>query len=246
MQPFVAYDPASSLPPTLPAQMLQPRHVTRSYAPLPAAYNAPSETVPVKPVEPVEGPSVTERILDFLVAQQQALAERERARSASVSVEPEPSALTASDLVGASFAEVEAFCEAVAPAALRQLRSAYQRLTEGDTEALTHCATSCRRALKTIADGVFPPQSTPHIDRAGQEREVGEQQHLNRLLAFVDVHAGNRMSRKEMTALSATLDALHATACKGVHDEVDKREAEQTLLRTYLVLDEVRRAHAVS
>lgn len=235
----VVYDAIERLPASLPAQMLQPvtANPTFSYAPAPGT-RAPS--VPVKPVELETGPSKTERILDFLMAQQRAMEARAQREPEAEAASPSPAALApvhgiVEDLVG----QVETFCGERVPSAFRQLRAARKRLADGDEESLSHCATSCRRALKSVADKLFPAQETPHTDRTGREREVGEEQYLNRLLAYIELRAGPSLPDTEMTQLAATLDALYAMACKGVHADVDHGEAARTLLRTYMVLGEV-------
>lgn len=171
-QHVVAVDPAAGFPPSLPAQMLQPltQEVPLSLPPP----GSRSQAVAVKPVEPVVGPSTTERILDFLVEQQRQMAERAPVAAPETSA-PVVELPEAQDLFGRMGQRVDEFCAAVAPAAAGQLLAARKRLGEGDPEALTHCATSCRRALKSVADAVFPAQDDPHIDRSGKEREVGEE-----------------------------------------------------------------------
>lgn len=235
----VVYDAIDRLPASLPAQMLQP--VTAfSYAPAPGAR---AQSVPVKPVELETGPSKTERILDFLVAQQREMAKRAEREVEAAALSTEELAQV-QGIVEQLVEDVEVFCSERAPAAFRQLRSARKRLAEGDEESLSHCATSCRRALKSVADELFPPQTTPHVDRQEREREVGEEQYLNRLLAYIELRLGAALPGTELTQVAATLDALYATANKGVHADVSRHEAERTLLRTYLVLGDALRAHS--
>jgi len=40
---------------------------------------------------------------------------------------------------------------------LQKIPSVYNRLSEGDPEAVSHAQTSCRRIIDAFADAVYPP-----------------------------------------------------------------------------------------
>jgi len=138
------------------------------------------------------------------------------------------------------------FVRSVSPKAAEQLLSAEERLAVGDSEALSACLTSCRRVLSTIADSIYPPRQEPYVDQSGRTRKVGQDEYLNRLLAFLETSLRSRSSEAIISAqighLSARLDAVYAKACKGVHDDVSIEEARLVLIQTYLFIGEVAKA----
>ena len=119
--------------------------------------------------------------------------------------------------------------------ALRKFPKAYERLAEGDREAISQAMTTCRRIVEAFADSVAPPESDPaEID--GQKLDMGPGKYKNRLNVYV---ARKTTSSSRRQRLRETLSNLHDRACAGVHDDVTPDEARALILSTYVYLGEV-------
>lgn len=142
-------------------------------------------------------------------------------------------------------ASVDVFIAAHAPRAAEQLVALNESMRNGEGESLSHALTSCRRLLMNVADAMFPPRAEPYKDRKGKERTVGPEQYKNRLVAYlaerVESDGSLAILDADLGHLAARIDAVYEKACKGVHDEVDKAEAQLTVIHTYLFLAEVAR-----
>ena len=143
---------------------------------------------------------------------------------------------------------VDIFVRSNCPKAAEQLLAIHERLRDDNSESLAHALTSCRRVLLTVADTVFPPQSADHKDSSGKLRKVGQEQYVNRLMAFLEMHPASgstlAIQRAELEHLGARLSAVYEKTNKGVHAEVSREEANFAVIHTYLVLAEVARAAA--
>lgn len=135
----------------------------------------------------------------------------------------------------------------VAPNALDQLRSAYMRVREGTTEARSHALTSVRRALKSLADRLYPARATPVVGIDGKERILNEQQFLSRLWQYIAEAKANASSKEllvaETTELGRRIDSLNDLASKGVHDKVTEFEVNICVLGAYTVIGAILRLH---
>jgi hypothetical protein len=142
---------------------------------------------------------------------------------------------------------VDALLAVVAPDVLEQMTAAHRRAVEGDREARTHALTSCRRALKAVADLVFPAQAEAFVGKDGTERLVGEDQYKNRLLAFLEGAAHQTAADVVTSTLEdfvKRIDALNSLDGKGVHAEVEQQEVDLCVTQTYLLAGEVLAIHA--
>jgi|GEM_PF-6966939 len=64
--------------------------------------------------------------------------------------------------------------------------AAYKRLEDPKPENLHQAGTPCWRNLKAVADHLYPARS-PIVDtKTGKERLVGDDQSVDRLLAFAE------------------------------------------------------------
>ncbi len=148
-------------------------------------------------------------------------------------------------------ARVDAHLAKLAPEVLEQLTAAYRRTQEGDTEARTHALTSCRRMLRSVADVVFPPSDNPVRGRDGKEHQVGPDQYLARLWAFLDSQIGPGQTARRLTAaalqdIGGRVERLNNLASKGVHEEVTQEEVDLCVLHSFLLAGEVLRLHSLS
>lgn len=133
----------------------------------------------------------------------------------------------------------------LAPGALDELRAGEERLLEGSAPALSQALVSCRRVLKALADVVYPPRTEPVVGPDGKTRKVGDDQYVNRLLAYAIDQTGartaNEVLQAGLDALGRRLNTLNALASKGVHAVIPTEEAHACFAQTYLLSAEILR-----
>ncbi|MEV8143789.1 hypothetical protein [Specibacter sp. NPDC078709] len=133
----------------------------------------------------------------------------------------------------------------LAPAALDELRAGEERLLEGSAPALSQALMSCRRVLKALADVVYPSSVEPVVGTDGKVRKLGDDQYVNRLLAYAiertGAHTAGEVFQAGLDALGRRLNALNALANKGVHAVVAAEEAQACFAQTYLLSAEILR-----
>lgn len=136
--------------------------------------------------------------------------------------------------------EVDTKLKDLCPKALEQFVAAYERLRSGAEEDWSQALISCRRILKSFADSVFPPRTEPYVGKDGKQHDVSDEKYFNRLLAFVDQNTKSPTFGEVMCTqvdyLCKALEAVHNETQKGVHADVTRREADSTVLLTYLLL----------
>lgn len=118
---------------------------------------------------------------------------------------------------------------------LKKLPAVYDRLADGDAEAIPQGLTTCRRMIDAFADAVYPPRDEP-VTVDGKKLKVGEAQTKNRINTYIGAQV--RVSPRR-TRLRQTLENLYGRLCEGVHREVTAQEAQALVLQTYLFLGEV-------
>jgi hypothetical protein len=125
------------------------------------------------------------------------------------------------------------------PEILDQLQTAYRRTREGSPEARSHALTSCRRALKSLADRLYPPRATLVKGLDGKERLLTDAMFVARLWQFVSEAKAGTAAKKilaaEVEQLGQQIDKLNELASKGVHDQVTEFEVNMCVLSTYSV-----------
>ena len=131
--------------------------------------------------------------------------------------------------------DVDAILAAKAAKAFERLPQAFQRLGAGDSEAISHALTTCRRVVESFSDSVFPPRKEP-FHMGTEKMEVGHAQPRNRLRAYIYERIG-KSSRYDR--LNKTLSSLSDRLSSGVHSDVDVGEARALVLQTYLLLGEI-------
>ena len=120
--------------------------------------------------------------------------------------------------------------------ALSKMEQVSERLRNRDPEAVSHALTTCRRLIDSCADYVFPPRAEPYVTRTGSSIEVGAQQVLNRLNAYID---SQEKSAGRRDRLRRSLKDLYSRCSAGTHAEVAHQEARFVFLQTYVVLGEI-------
>lgn len=152
-------------------------------------------------------------------------------------------------LVSSIFEEHRTYVESrlreIAPRAFDQLSAAYRRRAEGGPEARAQALTSCRRALKTVADAVYPARAGEVLGAGGLAREMTDAKYIARLLQYVYEqtrgHGTHDLLAAQIEDLAARLDALNSLASKGVHASVNEYETNQAIIQTYLTIGDVLR-----
>jgi hypothetical protein len=134
----------------------------------------------------------------------------------------------------------------VAPEALAQFQAAYRRHGEADPEALSQALMSCRRVLKTVADGLYPATNEQIIGNDGNPHDMSEDRFIARLAQYAfensaQVEAG--LVAADIDYLGERLHLLNKLASKGVHANVTPSEVEACILRTYLVVGDLLRLY---
>lgn len=124
------------------------------------------------------------------------------------------------------------------PTLMQQIMEASDRLEQSTTEAIAHCALTCRRALKSFADAVYPP-----TDKQPSGRVLDDARFVNRLWQYVHERLAHKSSRDlvelSLESLGRRVDSLNELASKGVHSSGDQREAERCLIQTIYLLSEL-------
>jgi len=125
-----------------------------------------------------------------------------------------------------------------APEVARKLAAAYRRAYSDDPEEWSQALTSCRRAVKALADILYPP-----TDDQPTGRPLTEDHYRNRLIQFAaeNLTSGSQteMIEAEINLVVRRVEALDALASKGVHTDVDERDLELAVIHTYLLAGEL-------
>ncbi len=84
--------------------------------------------------------------------------------------------------------------------------------------------TQIRRSIKSAADYFYPPKNKPVICSDGEQRNLGNEQYLNRLQEFIIIEIKKSSSKELLKAefgyLAQFTRRLNEVASKGVHSEV--------------------------
>jgi len=128
----------------------------------------------------------------------------------------------------------DSFLSNQAPEVGRRLAAAYQRAYSDDPEEWSQALTSCRRALKALADEIYPP-----TDETKGGHELTDDKYRNRLIQFstenIDSSSQEELLEAEIDSVVSRVEALDALASKGVHADVNERDLELAIVRTYLL-----------
>ena len=75
----------------------------------------------------------------------------------------------------------------ICPDLIMEFNSIYNNIDSNNPVDLDNCVHTCRRILKTLADYLFPVNADlKEITLEGCKLKLGEEQYVNRLLAFID------------------------------------------------------------
>lgn len=152
-----------------------------------------------------------------------------------------------SDVFETHRAYVDSRLAAAAPAAEEQLAAAYSRRAANDAEARSHALTSCRRALKSLADALYPASVEPVVGLDGKDHEVTDDKFMNRLIQFASNRsrslgaAERAVLLAQIPHLGQMLDGLNELASKGVHGSTTDAEVDHCIIQTYLLIGDLLR-----
>jgi hypothetical protein len=118
---------------------------------------------------------------------------------------------------------------------LKKIPAVYERLGEGDEEAISQALNSCRRIIDTFADAIFPPQNET-MEMDGNQVKLGSSNHLNRLNAYIRTRVTSTSRR---TKFRQTLTNLYDRVSAGVHKDVTGEEAKALFIQTLVCLGEI-------
>jgi hypothetical protein len=126
----------------------------------------------------------------------------------------------------------------LSPDSIKELVSVYENLSSTNESDWSNAANSCRRLLKNLADTLFPPQENGS-DRA----TLTDDKYINRLIAFIE---GKSTSEKFQSIVGShikfigeRLDSLNEAACKGLHTNITRVEAQRLVIYTYLIVGDI-------
>ncbi|MFQ5759091.1 MAG: hypothetical protein ACE5IF_05390 [Candidatus Bathyarchaeia archaeon] len=118
---------------------------------------------------------------------------------------------------------------------LEKLPAIYNRLAEGDSEAISQALNTCRRVIDAFADAIYPPTDCI-LELDGETLQLGPSHQKNRINAYICERVTSRSRRKR---LRQTLTNLYGRVSTGVHDDITVEEAQSLFLQAYLFLGEV-------
>lgn len=125
-----------------------------------------------------------------------------------------------------------------APDAARAFAAAFERARSDDPEEWSQALTSSRRAVKALADAIYPASDKP-IDG----HELTDDKYVNRLCRFVADRLESSSKRQlivtTIESVAARAETLNDIASKGIHARVDEHELEVTLVQTYFLCGEM-------
>ena len=127
---------------------------------------------------------------------------------------------------------------------IMEFNSIYNNIDSNNPVDLDNCVHTCRRILKTLADYLFPVNADlKEITLEGCKLKLGEEQYVNRLLAFIDSKSNSKTYSKivgsSLEDINKRMHSIYSASCKGSHTELTSFEVERYVLYTYLFLDDI-------
>jgi len=200
------------------------------------------------PIEPLRGPATRDlfvRIYEQLQADAepqilQNISILEQLKNAAYTYVLEAEAAVLAGTAPSAVARGQLFAEEAlarrVPDALEALRAAEANATIGSRESASLAATSCRRAVKALADALYPA-GPPVVDGAGTTRSMGDQHSRNRLTQFVLDRRGRStladLLGSNIDMLGTRLKSLDDLASKGAHSNITMNEIGACISSTW-------------
>ena len=135
---------------------------------------------------------------------------------------------------------IESRLASLSPSTLEALQSAERRMRDAGPEERSQALTSCRRALKHLADDLYPATGEQVEGVDGKVRKMSEDKYVQRLVQYAYDHATGATDRTLLIAqlqkLGIYIDALNDLANKGVHESVTAFGVNQCVIQTFLTV----------
>jgi hypothetical protein len=122
-----------------------------------------------------------------------------------------------------------------APDVLEKAPAAYDRLSEGDAEAVSQAMNTIRRMIKALADTIYPPSDLPR-EIEGQKYEIGQDKVLNRIKLYLQDKCP---SKSRADRLNRMVRDIHDRASAGAHSDITADEARALFLGAYMALGDI-------
>lgn len=124
-----------------------------------------------------------------------------------------------------------------------KLMKAAELVNSSNPEDAALLLTSVRRAISAVADFFYPSRQGDVVCRDGVTRKMGNEQYMNRLqeycMGLIGSSTSDELLAAELAHLATFARRLNDVASKGVHAEVEPREAKQGLIGLYMFLSNV-------
>jgi len=131
------------------------------------------------------------------------------------------------------------------PDAVQKLAAVYENLQSENPEDWANAVHSCRRILQDLANAVYPARANIEKVIDGKKRviKLGEDQYINRLVAFIEEHSDSERFTEivgsHLSFIGDRLDSVFHAAQKGSHAIVSKEEADRYVVYTYLITGDI-------
>ena len=136
---------------------------------------------------------------------------------------------------------VDTILTQTAPEVIEKIPAIYDRLVNGDSEAVSQAMSSCRRMIAAFADIVYPAQQDSDRE-GGTEHTLKQSAVLNRIQQYMKerIASGSRIDR-----LNKTLRGLYERVSAGMKSDITAEEAQSLFILTYMTLGEIAAAARV-
>jgi hypothetical protein len=134
------------------------------------------------------------------------------------------------------------------PRAGEELLAINERLDYYNPESFSEALLAVRKILAAVADAVVPVQEPQYRDRKGKERQIGPDQYLNRIFAYLEQNAKGdaflTMIEAEMSYIFAKADHP-ADNLRGLYEPVSRDDVELAIIHMYLIVAEIAKIRKV-
>ena len=124
----------------------------------------------------------------------------------------------------------------VHPELSEELMAAFKSVSSENPKEWAQALASCRRLIEKLADALYP---------AGKEKEkdIAENQCVNRLSAFIDEAIGNKeqseLAKAHVDYIGSYLQKLYETGGKSAHTDLTRAKALNLVFQTYLLIGDI-------